>query len=154
LVEEAAAAVAGTGGEPQPVPGRLLMPILEKGSLEEDEELHQRWVNLLANAALEPSRILPSFVTILGELSPVEVNLLWHLYRLRVENPTLITPVELRNSINFKGRLGEMDTILTNLTRLALIKNPIAAQDDRFRLSRFGAEFVLACSREEPVPSS
>src|SRR5437763_1825137 len=36
---------------PQSVPGRLLWPLLESASLEESEDLHLRWVGLLANSA-------------------------------------------------------------------------------------------------------
>jgi hypothetical protein len=34
-----------------PVAPRLLFPILDSASLEDDEDLHQRWVALLTNAA-------------------------------------------------------------------------------------------------------
>jgi hypothetical protein len=148
LVTEAAAVVSQVGAEPQPVPGRLLIPILEKGSLEEDDDLHDRWVNLLANASLKPGAILPSFVAILGELSPLEATVLSHLYRLRLEGPMLVNPVELRNMIQFRGRLSEMETIITNLIRLALIRTPVS-EEDKYRLTRFGAEFVIACSSQE-----
>ena len=63
---------------PQAVPGRILWPILEKGSLEDDDELRTAWARLLANAA-DPdlaAGILPAFVHILGELSSVEVKAL------------------------------------------------------------------------------
>src|SRR5436853_5214114 len=43
IVRDAAEIVAGLGHEPHPVPGRVLWPILEKGSLEETPELQQRW---------------------------------------------------------------------------------------------------------------
>src|SRR5262245_17338101 len=39
IVVDAAVIVEGLAQAVEPVPGRLLMPILEKGSLEEDEEL-------------------------------------------------------------------------------------------------------------------
>jgi hypothetical protein len=148
LVAEAAAVVAEGGGEPQPVPARLLFPILEKGSLEEDEALRERWVSLLANASLKPSAILPSFVAILGELSPLEAAVLSHLYQLRLQGPTLVSAVELRNMVEFKGRLGEMEMIITNLTRLALLRTPVS-EEEKYRLTRFGAEFVIACSGQQ-----
>ena len=61
------------------------MPLLEKASLEEDQELRRRWVALLANAAMEPAAVLPAFVAILGELSPKEARLLEHIYRHSLE---------------------------------------------------------------------
>lgn len=85
LVLDAAQIVADSGQEPQPVPGRLLMPILEKASLEEDDDLSRRWVALLANSSLDPQGILPSFLSILGELSSLEARVLDHVYRTCVE---------------------------------------------------------------------
>jgi hypothetical protein len=67
----AAQKVQEAGVDAHAVPGRLLMPILEKSSLEDDPDLTERWSTLLANAAMAPGAILPSFVTILGELSPL-----------------------------------------------------------------------------------
>src|SRR5262245_44725718 len=58
--------------EPQTVPGRILMPILEKASLEEDDNLHRRWVALLANAAGRPGSVSAAFPNILSELSPLD----------------------------------------------------------------------------------
>jgi len=80
IVEEAASTLAAAGRDPQPVPGRLLWPILERGSVEEDKDLHRMWVALLANAAVSPGDIPPSFPHILGELSPVEAVVLENLY--------------------------------------------------------------------------
>src|SRR5581483_8633125 len=74
------------GKAPQPVPGRLLLPILEKGSLEEDGDLQQRWAALLANSAAQPENVLPAFVSILAELSPVEAALLERLRRATAGN--------------------------------------------------------------------
>src|SRR5687767_5359441 len=64
VVLDAALMVAETGKEPLPVPARILMPLLEKGSLEEDDILRTRWSALLANAATGAEQILPAFVEI------------------------------------------------------------------------------------------
>src|SRR5438128_511253 len=85
VIVDAALQVQAAGGNPHPVPGRVLMPLLEKASLEEDHELRRRWVALLANAAIEPAAVLPAFVAILGELSPKEARLLEHIYRHSLE---------------------------------------------------------------------
>lgn len=87
---ERAAAVVRSAGKllddnsvvPVEVPGRILFPLLEAASLKEDETLRRMWVTLLAGAG-DPktsSHILPSFVSILRDLSPAEALVLNALY--------------------------------------------------------------------------
>jgi hypothetical protein len=86
LVQDAATAVSESRQEPQPVPPRVLIPILERRSLEDDAYLRDRWVALLANAATSPTGLIPSFATILAELSPQEARVLNRLYQLLLED--------------------------------------------------------------------
>ena len=60
----------------KPVAPRLLFPILDSASLEDDEDLHQRWVALLTNAARTDfgGKFLPSFPDILKQLTPAAVS--------------------------------------------------------------------------------
>jgi hypothetical protein len=81
----AAAHVIATGGQVNPVPGRILFPLLERSSLEEDSQLHEKWVLLLANATSTRSSVLPSFVSILAELSPTEAAILDHVFSVTVQ---------------------------------------------------------------------
>jgi len=76
LVREAAAHLEARGIEPRPVPARVLMPLLEKGSLEEDDGLGAKWAALLATAAGTDGSVPPGFVGILSNLSPTEARLL------------------------------------------------------------------------------
>jgi hypothetical protein len=46
-----------TGYEPKAVPLKMLLPILESASLEDDEYLHDQRANLLANAAMFDGRV-------------------------------------------------------------------------------------------------
>src|ERR1017187_5139543 len=74
IMERARKFLNDKGITPQPVPIKLLAPILELGCLEEDNAMVDRWAELLANAAdpaVQP-QILPSFPIILSELSPLE----------------------------------------------------------------------------------
>jgi hypothetical protein len=50
LILDAAGELNSAGVAPTPVPGRILLPILQHGSLE-DESLRRTWARLLANAA-------------------------------------------------------------------------------------------------------
>ncbi len=78
LAYDSALMLEQAGVEPQPVPGRVLWPILEKGSLEEDDSLRRRWAALLANAAdsRRTVEITPALVQILAELTPFEAAVL------------------------------------------------------------------------------
>src|ERR1035441_2120754 len=66
----------------KPVAPRLLFPILDSTSLEDDEDLHQRWVALLTNAARTDfdDEVLPSFPDILKQLTTAEAQFLDRAY--------------------------------------------------------------------------
>jgi Abortive infection alpha len=70
--------VLDTGLTLRPVAPRLLFPLLEAATLEDDEGLHMRWVALLTNAARTDfdSDILPCFPDILKQLTSGEAQLL------------------------------------------------------------------------------
>lgn len=64
------------------IPLKVLLPLLENASLEEDENLQEKWTALLANAIdfennLELHNI---FVELLRQLSPVEVKVLDYMF--------------------------------------------------------------------------
>ena len=63
------------------VPDPLLRAILEGGALAEEESMHDRWANLLANALTDaPTPVILAFGRILAELEPREAMLLDKLY--------------------------------------------------------------------------
>lgn len=68
--------------EPKPVPGRILFPLLLSASVEEDSDLRRMWATLLANAADSGRKadMMPSFVSILKSLLPVEAVVLEAVY--------------------------------------------------------------------------
>jgi hypothetical protein len=73
------------GFTPKAVPIKLLFPLLEGASLEENEDLHTMWAALLANAASPKNaeRARPGFIAILKHLSYDEaVMLKWMLDQL------------------------------------------------------------------------
>jgi hypothetical protein len=71
LLEKVQRITREAGFEPQAVQPKLLLPILEHASLEEEEPIHDRWATLLANAAnLDFKRALyPAFIHVLADLS-------------------------------------------------------------------------------------
>lgn len=68
----------GLMGRIRPVQMKLAIPILQAASLEEDDELQDIWVRLLANAA-NPDfeyEITPAFINILNNFGPLEAKIL------------------------------------------------------------------------------
>ena len=88
LTTDAATMLEEAGTEAVVVPGRILWPILERGSIEEEESLGRRWAALLANAADARGQVdvNPAFVRILAELTPREVAELDRVWRSAEEH--------------------------------------------------------------------
>jgi hypothetical protein len=82
VLDAAVVMLDASGLPPAPVPGRLLFPILEHASVEENEELRRRWSSLLANSATArlQDRLLPGYAEVLRQLMPVHVGILDWLY--------------------------------------------------------------------------
>src|SRR4051812_14734047 len=64
----------------RPVPNKILIPSLEKASLEDpsDETMIEKWANLLASAAQEVP-VQPRFVGVLAELAGSQAECLEHV---------------------------------------------------------------------------
>lgn len=58
--------------EEKPVPPRLLLPIIENSSVEDDDSLQARWAGLLASASQYGDLISASFVETLKQCTPHE----------------------------------------------------------------------------------
>src|ERR1035438_2870018 len=80
LFEKVARLSAARGIELKPVPLKTMLPILEYASVEEDEDLHNRWANLLANSAIDSDRVRPFFPDALRQLGPTEASLLDYMH--------------------------------------------------------------------------
>jgi len=66
LLKKAERMVQDAGFTPKAVPIKLLFPLLESASLEENEDLHTMWAALLANAASSDAEVVqPGFIAIL-----------------------------------------------------------------------------------------
>jgi hypothetical protein len=76
-----------TGLTPQRVPLKLLFPIVENASVEESDDLQDRWANLLAHAAdpAEAHTVSISFPTILRKLTPRQARFLDAIYHEAVK---------------------------------------------------------------------
>src|SRR5262249_41246561 len=69
------------GLDPKAVDLSVLVPLLEDGSLlQEDDPMVDRWASLLAAAAADPDDVPPSYPDILRQLTPHEAALLDGIY--------------------------------------------------------------------------
>jgi len=85
-VQKAERMAQEAGFTPQAVPPKILFPLLEGASLEENEDLHDMWAALLANAASprNAEKVRPGFIVVLRQLSAEEASLLdWIEGRVR-----------------------------------------------------------------------
>jgi hypothetical protein len=75
-VEKAELMAQKAGFTPQAVPPKILFPLLEGASFEENEDLHTMWAALLANAASPKNaeKARPGFIAILKHLSHDEAE--------------------------------------------------------------------------------
>jgi Abortive infection alpha len=82
-VEKAERMAREAGFTPEAVPPKVLFPLLEGASMEEDESLHDMWAALLANAAsptYNADIVRPSFMAMLRVLTGDEAALLKWMY--------------------------------------------------------------------------
>jgi hypothetical protein len=86
LLHKAEAMTSRAGYTPQTVSLKLLFPLLEGASLEENEDLHSMWAALLAHASHPGSvtLVLPSFAEVLRVLTVDEARLLDAAYKSAV----------------------------------------------------------------------
>lgn len=96
---------------PQNVPVKVIVPLLEASSLEEDTSLQAKWKSLLVNASYPTSErhVISAYIDILKQLSPKEVQLLDHIFDSRHRNP-----------ISF-GFLAQQYIDVANVTRKELM---------------------------------
>jgi len=138
------------GLHPQEVPVKTLVPLMENASLEDDEELSDRWASLLANAAAGGD-VPPSFTRILSDLEPVHARVLDELY-----NVSMSMAPGHRDQAGISGpKTAEahgMDreqfgAVVDNLFRLRVAQgvSEIERWDSALVATPLGRRFVRAC---------
>jgi len=161
------------GIEPKRVPFKLLGPIIESGSLEEDDSLQDKWAALLANAATKTDAVHPSSPEVLKQLSEWDVLYLDVTYEFEEERSKLDKSRSLHGAEALK-RYKELDNtyfqrlsagqettksasktarealtgllhsdLHENVVRLGLMHVP--GSDMKNKLTNFGRTFVRAC---------
>lgn len=153
--------------DPQPILPKTLIPIIENGSLEEDETLQTKWASMLANAADPDSgvEVRPSYPDILNQLSPPEVRLLDIIYdeyeQSSDEKKEALSFSKEAVMKNFKLSSEEHDLMMDNLFRLNLCQPPASHGGVRigkypislrtyelFQLTALGRQLVKSCRYE------
>jgi hypothetical protein len=147
------------GVDAQKVPLKLLKPLIESGSLEDNDSLQDRWAALLANAANVSSNIHPAFPEILKQLDTTEVtymDVLYEFYRddhiakMARRSNAIFSEVtaerlrKIRPEMSREELLAEVGLTIAgqNMTRLGLIVQPEALPN---YISPLGRAFVRAC---------
>jgi hypothetical protein len=93
----------GAGIKPQAVNIPLLMDILDRASMEPDDDLQDLWANLLVNAA-DPNYkglLTVTFPDILKHLSKDEAVLFSHMYEFRQSQPPPLRLSDFRLNVHF-----------------------------------------------------
>lgn len=160
-----------SGISPGKVPLKILVPLLDSGSLEEEESMTDRWANLLANAANPnlANDVKAAYIEVLKQLTPRDTLVLDRLYDYYNEQLTegkrrraKPSPIEL-DAAKLKEICGieqeAFERAMDNLMRLNLITTPgallVNAQlEEQFfsepgavqlQFARFGYDFVKVC---------
>lgn len=161
---------------PQTVPPRLFLPIMEGASIQDDEDLHSRWAALLANAAVSPTLVHPSYIEILKQLTPEDAQLLDRLYdSCKAKRHRAVTPwVDLITYAERERRVAEGENPYVpfqNLIRLGLIETVYTIDsskvkirfaqgrsskfegklDDHYELTESADLFVQACRAPKTI---
>ena len=143
---------------PQKINLKILSPLLEGASLEEDENLSEKWAALLINAAdsVTAKDVKPAFIEILKTLTRIEAKILDDLYIYTQEHRG---PVKMEYLINKFGLVkDDYEIIIENLIRLNLCESPssggttwntisIFRDNKEIILTALGKAFITACKK-------
>ncbi len=139
--------INNSGKSAKQVPEKILLPIFEGMSLEDDEELSRCWAALLASAASQEASVRTAFSTILTELSGGDAIFLKQLYESDSKDQIkglLGYTCVIAGKRNFSFPIGDVpinaleigaDTSYENLLRLGLIVEVNHSTDVRLALN-------------------
>jgi hypothetical protein len=109
------------GIQPKKIPMQILVPLLEQGSLEEDETLSEKWTALLINASKdEEYTVRPSYLDILKQLTPLEAKILDFLYDAYIDFDFPLRHVKKRTYREFNITEKDLLICVDNFLRLKL----------------------------------
>ncbi|MDD2516235.1 MAG: Abi-alpha family protein [Candidatus Gracilibacteria bacterium] len=150
----------GVSEELQEPPLKISMPLIENASLESEDELQEKWANLLANSLTNKKDIKPAFIEILKELSSIEVKILDKIYEEAKNTGGILTNIQFSSekiAQIFLISIDEVRVIIDNLYRLRLAEAPgvqgiqmggffpVGKTNDIFQITFLGIKFIEAC---------
>jgi hypothetical protein len=108
------------GYTPKAVPIKLLFPLLEGASLEENEDLHTMWAALLANAGSpeKSGKVRPGFISILRSMAPDEAKLLKSIASLSCDYDTTLSRMQASSKQTLDRMIAAQNTILLERLRV------------------------------------
>lgn len=158
IVKNAATKLKDAGVNPKSVPLKIIHPLLEYCSLEEDPSMQERWANLLANAA-DPSVTItmsPAYADILRQLTSEEAQLLDLILKELQRKALAAKPTEVIRFVTYEELKTLHDTIVTNdvsfkVAQSNLFRNELIVQADKgdVELTELGFQFISACNRSK-----
>lgn len=146
--------------ELQEPPLKISMPLIENASLESEDELQEKWANLLANSLTNKKDIKPAFIEILKELSSIEVKILDKIYEEAKNTWWILTNIQFSSekiAQIFLISIDEVRVIIDNLYRLRLAEAPwvqwiqmgwffpVWKTNDIFQITFLWIKFIEAC---------
>lgn len=133
---------------------KVMAPLLEECSLEDDENLQQKWAALLANTVMENSTIKTNiFTSTLKEMTTEDAEIFQAIF----EHCIITTHTEKRVEYAHSRRAispdafkeyPDIDLVFDNLKRLRLIREIATHGSDRVPVvvTELGMKFKAACS--------
>ena len=124
----------GLSNPTRPVPMKLAIPLIQAASLEEDDDLQDRWAKLLVNAGNANSGVVVkrSYISILEDLSPMDARILEKICSVALQEDESILAYKLpdeaviyKNNMLFPEPSQDVQLSLSNLMRLGCITSPM-----------------------------
>ncbi|WP_446809342.1 Abi-alpha family protein [Methylomonas sp. 2BW1-5-20] len=143
-----------------PVPLKLVIPILEAGSIEDDDEIQDIYAQILANSADKSFKltIKRTYIDVLQNLSGLEIDILRKLYSFNFEDiwnigvwTTNFPSLELTQPSQCENLRPpkDIEIALANMFRLGLINRESTYNGCEIyslvKPTLFGKEFVQIC---------
>ena len=155
----------GMSAPSRSVPLNIAIPLIQAGSLEEDDAMQDRWAALLVNAADAsfPAEIQRAYVSILEQITPLEARILDTIYALffdetqhagvLTENLPDMARVKNDNETEFVMPSEVVVLALSNLVRVGCLRAGMTwgggESYSRVNPTVLGRAFVHACQRRE-----
>ena len=173
-VEKAEKMAQEAGFTPQAVPPKILFPLLEGASFEDNEDLHTMWSALLANASSPENadKVRPGFIATLRQMAPDEASILAWMHQQTWSSdgdttftlstlfkvygdagflPPMIESSDVRDNLKGNLRLG---ACLDGLEASRLIRSEGDYGKRVYKLTTRGDQLTFLCRQPVPKPKA